>query len=192
MGRCPTWWPLSRIRGALCESPAIPFLVQRRKAWLMPAAGVPCSNAANIGERKTWTQSAFYTWQILSGDKSFRKCIYIVPAQETAKHHTEFDWPPVSDIAVVTKPRRETRWNLLECPKLPNRSQPLVSQCSPYCGNIWRRYGCLIIFPIVNMCLRCEDIARQPCAIVRRLLFLRNLCVLYFSEPRAAHFRHAF
>jgi len=24
-----------------------------------PAAGVPCSNAANIGERKTWTQSEF-------------------------------------------------------------------------------------------------------------------------------------
>ena len=23
--------------------------------WLTPTAGVPCSNAANIGERKTWT-----------------------------------------------------------------------------------------------------------------------------------------
>jgi len=28
--------------------------VARRKVWLTPAAGVPCSNAANIGERKTW------------------------------------------------------------------------------------------------------------------------------------------
>jgi len=27
------------------------------------AAGVPCSNAANIGERKTWTQSEFCTWR---------------------------------------------------------------------------------------------------------------------------------
>jgi len=51
------------ISGALCESPVILFLVQRCKVWLMPAAGVPCSNAANIGERKTWTQSEFYTWQ---------------------------------------------------------------------------------------------------------------------------------
>jgi len=33
----------------------IPFLVPRREVWLTPAAGVPCSNAANIGERKTWT-----------------------------------------------------------------------------------------------------------------------------------------
>ena len=52
------------IGGALCESAVIPFLVPRRKVWLMPAAaGVPCSNAANIGERKTWTQSEFCTGQ---------------------------------------------------------------------------------------------------------------------------------
>ena len=41
--------------GALCESSVIAFLVPRRKAWLTLAGGVPCSNAANIGERKTWT-----------------------------------------------------------------------------------------------------------------------------------------
>jgi len=51
------------IGGALCESPVIQFPVARRKVWLMPAAGVPCSNAANIGERKTWTRSEFCTWQ---------------------------------------------------------------------------------------------------------------------------------
>jgi len=43
------------IGGALCESSVIPFLVPRRKVWLTPAAGVSCSNAANIEERKTWT-----------------------------------------------------------------------------------------------------------------------------------------
>ena len=42
------------IGGALCKSSVIPFLVPRRKVWLMRAAGVPCSNAANIEERKTW------------------------------------------------------------------------------------------------------------------------------------------
>jgi len=47
------------IGGALCESSIIPFLVPRRKVWLTPAAGVPCSNAANIGEHKTWTQNEF-------------------------------------------------------------------------------------------------------------------------------------
>jgi len=44
-------------------------------------------------------------------------------------------------------------------------------------------------FPIVDMYLSCEDIARQNCAMVRRWRFF---CVLYFSELRAADFRHAF
>ena len=43
------------IGGAVCESSVIPFLVPRRKVWLTPAAGVPCNNAANTGERRTWT-----------------------------------------------------------------------------------------------------------------------------------------
>jgi len=37
----------------------IPFLVPRGKVWLTPTAQVPCSNASNIGERETWTQSEF-------------------------------------------------------------------------------------------------------------------------------------
>ena len=45
----------SNIGGAVYESSVIPFLATRRKVWLTPTAGVPCSNAANIGERKTWT-----------------------------------------------------------------------------------------------------------------------------------------
>jgi len=40
------WWrPLRKFGN--------PFLVPRRKVWLTPLAGVPCSNAANIRERKT-------------------------------------------------------------------------------------------------------------------------------------------
>ena len=41
------------IGGALCKSSVIPFLVPCRIFWLTSAAGVPCSNAANIGECKT-------------------------------------------------------------------------------------------------------------------------------------------
>jgi len=43
------------IGGALCDSSVIPFFVPRRNVWLMPAAGVLCSNATNIEECKTWT-----------------------------------------------------------------------------------------------------------------------------------------
>jgi len=42
------------IRDAVCECSVISFIVPRRKVWQTPAAGAPCSNAANIGERKTY------------------------------------------------------------------------------------------------------------------------------------------
>ena len=82
---------------------------QRRKVWLTPTTRVPCSNAANIGERKTWTQREFCTRRNFVRGKSRRKCIYSVAAQQTAKHRVKFGWPLVSDIAAVTKPRLETR-----------------------------------------------------------------------------------
>jgi len=34
---------------------------------------------------------------------------------------------PLLECHAVTLPRRETRWNLLGCPKLPNGSQPADS-----------------------------------------------------------------
>jgi len=100
---------LSNAAGALCESSVIPFRVPRCKVWLTLTTRVLCSNAANIGERKTWTQSEYCTWQNSLAGKSPRKCIYSVPAQETAKHGAKFGWLPLSDGAAVTKPRRETR-----------------------------------------------------------------------------------
>jgi len=55
---------------------------------------------------------------------------------------TEYRWRPLFNAAkfgcplleyrAVTLPRRETRWNLLGCPKLANSSQPLLGQSSPY------------------------------------------------------------
>jgi len=36
---------------------------QRHKVWLTPSAQVLCSNAANIEERKIWTESEFCSWQ---------------------------------------------------------------------------------------------------------------------------------
>ena len=72
-----------------------------------------------------------------------------------------FGWHPLLECHAVTLPRRETRWNYLGCTtKLTKRSQPLVGRSSPYCGDMLRRYYCLTsFFPIVDMCLSCEDIA---------------------------------
>jgi len=105
----------------------------------------------------------------------------------------QFGWCTLLDCCAVTLPRRKSHWNKLGCPKLVNRSQSLVGQTSPYCGNIWRTYCYLTsFFPIINMCLSCEDIARQSFAMVPRCRFLGTFfapCI--FSEPCAARFRPA-
>jgi len=44
-------------------------------------------------------------------------------------------------------------------------------------------------FPIVDICLSSEDIARQSCAMVPKWRFFAS-CIS--SQPRAAHFRPAF
>jgi len=41
------------------------------------------------------------------------------------------------------------------------------------------------LFPIVDKCLSCEDIARQNCVMVPKWRIFGHFCVLYFSEPRA-------
>jgi len=55
----------------------------------------------------------------------------------------KFDWRPLLECRAVTLPRRETRWNLQGCPKLANRSQPLVGQSSPHYQDMCRRYRLL-------------------------------------------------
>ena len=71
--------------------------------------GVLCSNTANIKERKTWTQSEFCSWQNSIRGPQPQKWIYSVPAQEMAKDRAMFGWPPLSDVATVTKPTLKTR-----------------------------------------------------------------------------------
>jgi len=65
----------------------------------------------SIGQRKTWrTQSEFWIWQNSVREQQPPKVyIYSLPAQVTAKHCAKFGWLPLSDVAAVTKPRRESR-----------------------------------------------------------------------------------
>jgi len=58
----------------------------------------------------------------------------------------KFGWRPPLDCRAVMLPRHETRWDLQGCPKLANRSQPLVDRSSPYYEDMWRRYRCLTNF----------------------------------------------
>ena len=187
------------IGGALCESSVIPFLISHRKVWLTPTVPVPCSNAANIGERKTLTQSEFCTGQnSVTGQeppKNVNLYMYSVPAQETAKHRAKFGWLLVSDVATVTKQDAEPVEICLGAPKLMNWSQPLVGWSSPW-GHVEETWGHVEeillfnkFFPIFNTCLSCEDTARQSCAMVHRWQFLRHFCVLYLQRAACSTFQ---
>ena len=116
------------------------------------------------------------------------KTYNLATSQETAKHRVKFGWRPVSDVAAVKKTRRETRWNLLGCPKLPNRSQPLVGRGSPYCEDTWGTYCCLTSFlQIVDTCINSEDTALQICATVRRLQFCALFLRPVYPASRVQH-----
>ena len=77
----------------------------------------------------------------------------------------KFGWRPLQQCRAVTLPRRETCWNLQGCPKLPNRSQPLVGRSSPCYENMWRRYCCLTNFPQLSIYALVAKI--QPDKVVR-------------------------
>ena len=91
-----------------------------------------------------------------------------------------------------TRPRQHSLWVMLLF-RLLGRAEPLQIQwpynhrraslaaeseiertmtCPRLCRkrneDTWSRYCCLTIFPIVDICLTCDDIARQSCAMVRR------------------------
>jgi len=100
----------------------------------------------------------------------------------------KFGWCPVLECRAVMMPRRESRWNLMGCPKLTKRSQPLVGRSSPYCADIWRKYCCLTsFFPIVDTCLSCENSARQCCAMVLRWRLFGSFLRPVFPASRTQH-----
>ena len=190
-GRTPVMAAQPNIGGALCKSSVIPFCVPRCKVWLTPADGVLCSNAANIGERNTWTQTEFYTWQNSVRTQDPRKCTYSVTAPETP-NIVQYGWPPVSDIAAVMKARRETRWNLLGCPKLRNQSQLLVRQSLPHCAHMWRRYCCLTTFSDCQYMLYLRrHSSTKLCDGAQMANFWQFFGSCIFSEPCAAHSKFA-
>jgi len=105
----------------------------------------------------------------------------------------KYGWPALSDFGAVTKPTHETHWNLLGCPKLENRSQPLMGRSSPYvstCG------GILLFNKFLSGCRYMPWLRRYSptnlCDGAQMANFWQFFASCIFSEPRAAHFRPAF
>jgi len=63
---------------------------------------LPIYENARVGRKVNFARA-----KIPSGGKSLQKCIYSVPAQDMIKDRAKFGWLPLSDVAEVTKPRRE-------------------------------------------------------------------------------------
>jgi len=163
---------------------------KHRKVWLTPAAGVPCSNAAKIRERKTWTQSEFCTWKnSVTGPelpKMYTSCTSPGEGQTLCKV-----W-----LASVERHRCSNAaktWNPLKFAGVPQTTGSIAAAngpSSPYCGEIWR-YCCLTSFFLtVDTCLSCEDIARQKLWLwCPDANFWRFFCVLYLQQTACSTFQ---
>ena len=134
----------------------------------------------------------FACGKIPSGGKISRNCVYSVPGQETAIHRAKFrcGWPPVSDVAAVTKARRETHQNLQGWPKLANRSQPLVGLSSPYYGDMWRTYCCLTsFFPDCRYVPYLRRYSLTKLCDGAQTAIFGDFCVLYFQQAACSTFQ---
>jgi len=78
----------------------------------------------------------------------------------------KFGWRPLLECRAVTLPRGESRWNWKGCPKLANRSQPLIARSSLYYDYMWKRYRCLTSF-FFRLSIHASAAKIQPDKIVR-------------------------
>jgi len=101
----------------------------------------------------------------------------------------KFGWRPVLECRAVMLPRCETCWNLLGCPQT---NEPISAVSGPKFTILWGHLEEILLlnkfFPIIDMCLSCEDTARQSCAMAPRWRFFASRIS---SKPRAACFRPA-
>ena len=97
------------IGGALYESSVTPFPCTTPQSLTAICCWSAVQRRCQYENARLGRKVNFAAAKIPSGGKSRQKCIYCVPAQETAKYRAKFGWLPLSDVVAVTKPRRETR-----------------------------------------------------------------------------------
>ena len=109
----------------------------------------------------------------------------------------KYRWRPLSNAAkfgwrpVPCSNAANTR-NPLKCAEVPQTGKPISPASGPKFTVLRKHLEEILLFnnlfPIVDTCLSCEDIARQSCAMVRWWRFLRNFCVLYFQRAACRTF----
>jgi len=104
----------------------------------------PCDNNENVIDILLLLdhKQHIFTWQLECGPMP--NVMAVLPNVGGALCSTpQTDWCRLLECRAIILPRRETCWNLLGCPKLANRSQPLVGRSSPCCEDIWGIHCCL-------------------------------------------------
>jgi len=131
------------IGGAVCESSVTQFLVPRHKVRLTAAARVPCSNATNIGERKTRTQSDFAACKIPLWDKR-PKNVYIV------YHCQPRRWPKILqsfvDLHWATSVYEAKTRNRFKFAGVPQTRQQISAVGEPKFTILWGHMEEILLF----------------------------------------------
>jgi len=97
---------------------------------------------------------------------------------------------PLLECRAVTLPRCETRWNLQGCPKLPDRSQPLVGLSLPYCEDTCRRHCRLTsLFRLSIRALVAKTLPDEVVWWCTEGDFLAIFYVLYFQRAACSTFQ---
>jgi len=181
--QCRLWADAQRdaaqpnIGGALWESSVIPFFIPRRKVWMTPL--LECR--ANIAERKTWTQSEFYTWWNSVRGQGPPK-MNSVPAQEMAKHRAKFGWPPVNNVAAVLVTKPITR-NPLKFAGVPQTRQQMSVASGRKFAILWGHLKeILLCNKFFSNCRRFSP--TMLCDSAQMAIF----CVLYFQRAACSTF----
>ena len=98
----------------------------------------------------------------------------------------QFGWRPLLECRAVTLPRRETCWNYLGCPGVPQTNETISAASGPKFTILWGHVEEILLlssfFPIVDTWLSCEDIVRQSCGMVPRWRLFDDFCVVHLQR----------
>ena len=105
----------------------------------------------------------------------------------TSVQHRKVWLIPTTRVPCHNAAKTRNPLKFAEVPQTLELIPAVVGRSSPYYEDMWRRYCCLTsFFPIVDMYLSCEDIAKQSCEMVPRWRFF---CVLYFQRAACSTFQ---
>ena len=110
----------------------------------------------------------------------------------------EYRWRPLFNAAVWLTPTTRVpcsnaakTWNPLKFAGVPQTTGSISAANGPKFAILWGHLEEILLlnkfFPIVDMCLICEDIARQICAMVSRWRFLATFLRPVFSASQVQH-----